>query len=147
MIEKHLEHQQDLYHNFIDFKKAFDQVGHDCLWHLLRSFSSNKNLVQSIEELYANSSNDALLNNPIGGVLLDYGGSLLRMYTVTCPIQHLPREYHAGHPTGPPCFHLNGGRHICNLRFADDIDLLGGINQELQDFTDKLLARGGVYDM
>ena len=26
LIEKCLQHQQDLYHNFIDFKKAFDRV-------------------------------------------------------------------------------------------------------------------------
>ena len=31
MIAKHLEHQCTLYHNFIDFKKAFDRVCHDDL--------------------------------------------------------------------------------------------------------------------
>ena len=31
MIAKHLEHQRTLYHNFIDFKKAFDRVCHDDL--------------------------------------------------------------------------------------------------------------------
>ena len=37
-IEKHLEHQKDLYHNFIDFKKAFDRVWHDGLWRALRGW-------------------------------------------------------------------------------------------------------------
>ena len=32
-----------------------------------------------------------------------------------------------------------GGRPICNLRFVDDIDLMGGSNDELQDFTNKLV--------
>ena len=32
LIEKHLENQKDLYHNFIDFKKAFDRVWHEGLW-------------------------------------------------------------------------------------------------------------------
>ena len=45
MIEKHLEHQEDLHHNFIDFKKAFDQVWHDGLWHIMRSFNIDENLV------------------------------------------------------------------------------------------------------
>ena len=40
-----------------------------------------------------------------------------------------------------------GGRHISNLRFANDIDLLGGTNKELQDFTDKLVACAGTYNM
>ena len=32
IIAKHLEHQRSLYHNFIDFKKAFDRVCHASLW-------------------------------------------------------------------------------------------------------------------
>ena len=35
MIAKHLEHQLTLYHNFNDFKKAFDRVCHDDLRKLL----------------------------------------------------------------------------------------------------------------
>ena len=35
IIAKHLEHQRSLYHNFIDFKKAFDRVCHDSLWNVL----------------------------------------------------------------------------------------------------------------
>ena len=35
LIAKHLEHQRNLYHNFIDFKKAFDRVCHDILWKVL----------------------------------------------------------------------------------------------------------------
>ena len=32
ICEKYLQHQQDLYHVFIDFKKAFDRVWHAALW-------------------------------------------------------------------------------------------------------------------
>ena len=35
IIAKHLEHQRNLYHNFIDFKKAFDRVCHHGLWKVL----------------------------------------------------------------------------------------------------------------
>ena len=38
IIEKHLQHQGDLFHNFIDFMKAFDKVWHTGLWQVLRSF-------------------------------------------------------------------------------------------------------------
>ena len=31
LCEKYLQHQQDLYHVFIDFKKAFDRVWHTAL--------------------------------------------------------------------------------------------------------------------
>ena len=32
LCEKYLQHQQDLYHVFIDFKRAFDRVWHAALW-------------------------------------------------------------------------------------------------------------------
>ncbi|GFR71232.1 endonuclease-reverse transcriptase [Elysia marginata] len=34
LIEKHMQHQRDLFHNFIDFKKALDRVWYDGLWHV-----------------------------------------------------------------------------------------------------------------
>ena len=40
-----------------------------------------------------------------------------------------------------------GGRSICNLRFADDIDLMGGSNVKLQDLTNRLVDRGTAYRM
>ena len=39
IIEKHLQHQRDQLHNFIDFKKIFDRVWHAGLWQVLRSFN------------------------------------------------------------------------------------------------------------
>ena len=30
-----------------------------------------------------------------------------------------------------------GGREISNLRFADDIDIIAGINSELQELTNR----------
>ena len=32
LCEKYLHQQQDLYHVYIDFKKAFDRVWHAALW-------------------------------------------------------------------------------------------------------------------
>ena len=40
-----------------------------------------------------------------------------------------------------------GGRPVCNLRFADDIDLMAGTNGELQALTDKLAQTAGSYGM
>ena len=40
-----------------------------------------------------------------------------------------------------------GGNPVCNLRFADDIDLMGGSNAELQELTDKLATKAGAYGM
>ena len=38
-----------------------------------------------------------------------------------------------------------GGKSICNLRFADDIDLMGGSNDELRDLTNRLSDRATAY--
>ena len=78
-----LQHQRDLFHNFIDFKKAFDRVWHEGLWQVLRNFS-----------------------------------------TISI-----------------------GGRSTNNLRFADDIDLMGGSEAELQELTNRLVNTAGAYGM
>ena len=56
IMEKHLQHQKELFHNFIDFKKAFDRVWHDGLWHALRSFGIEEGLVQIMKSLYSSAS-------------------------------------------------------------------------------------------
>ena len=38
-----------------------------------------------------------------------------------------------------------GGRLTCNLRFADDIDLMNGSNGELRDLTNRLIDRATAY--
>ena len=40
-----------------------------------------------------------------------------------------------------------GGRPVCNLRLTDDIDLMGGINCELQDLTNRIVDRTPAYGM
>jgi len=38
-----------------------------------------------------------------------------------------------------------GGWPLCNLRFADVIDLMGGSEAELQDLTTRLERTAGAY--
>ena len=40
-----------------------------------------------------------------------------------------------------------GERPICNLRFADDVNLMGGSNGELQDLTSRLVDRAKARGM
>ena len=46
LCEKYLQHQQDLYHVFIDFKKAFDRVWHAALWATMKKYNTSTNLIQ-----------------------------------------------------------------------------------------------------
>ena len=68
ITEKHLQHQRDLFHNFMDFKKAFDRVWHKGLWKVLRSFSTEEGLIQAIQLLCENSSSAVLWNCQLGKV-------------------------------------------------------------------------------
>ena len=45
LCEKYLQHQQSLYHVFVDFKKAFDRVWHAALWATTRLYNINDNLI------------------------------------------------------------------------------------------------------
>ena len=51
IIAKHLEHQRSLYHNFIDFKKAFDRVCHDSLWKVLIGGTIDGGFIKVIQAL------------------------------------------------------------------------------------------------
>ena len=43
--EQYLQHQQNLYHVFIDFKKAFDRVRHEALWATMRKYNINASII------------------------------------------------------------------------------------------------------
>ena len=43
---RYLQQQQDLYHVFIDCKRAFDRLWHKALWSTLRLYNINANLIQ-----------------------------------------------------------------------------------------------------
>ena len=45
MAEKYIEHIRKLYHNFVDFKKAFDRVWHIGLWKVMRHFNIDEILL------------------------------------------------------------------------------------------------------
>ena len=66
LCEKYLQHQQDLYLVFVDFKKAFDRVWHAVLWATMRHFNINANLIRMIQDLYDKATSAVYLNNSIG---------------------------------------------------------------------------------
>ena len=50
LSEKYLQHQQDHYHVFIDFKKAFDRVWRAALWATMKKDNISANLIQVIKK-------------------------------------------------------------------------------------------------
>ena len=50
--EKYLQYQQNLYHVFIEFMKAFDRVWHEALWATTiqkRKYNINASFIRAIE--------------------------------------------------------------------------------------------------
>ena len=66
LIEKYLQRQQDLYHVFIDFKKAFDRVWHAALWATMKKYNISTNCIQVIKNLYNKATSAVLFNSSIG---------------------------------------------------------------------------------
>ena len=50
LCEKYLQHQQDLYHVFIGFKKAFHRVWHAALWATMKKYNIGTSLIQVIKK-------------------------------------------------------------------------------------------------
>ena len=67
LCEKYLQHQQNLYHVFIDLKKkTFDRVWHAALWATMRKYNISANLVCTIEQLYDKATSAVQMNGSIG---------------------------------------------------------------------------------
>ena len=136
--ERHLQHQKDLYHVFIDFKKAFDRVWHEALWDTMRLYNININLITVIQKLYEKATSAVCFNKSIGDWFKTSVG--VRQGCLFSPtlfnillerIMTDALEDHAGTVS-------IGGRTITNLRFANDIDGLKGTETELANLVERL---------
>ena len=65
LCEKYLQHQQDLYHVFIDFEKAFTGFWHAALW-ATKKYTISANLTQVIKNLYYEAASAVLFKRSIG---------------------------------------------------------------------------------
>ena len=65
LCEKYLLHQQDIYHVFKDFKKAFDRLRNAALWATMKNYNISANLVRVIKNLYDKATSGVLLNSSI----------------------------------------------------------------------------------
>ena len=125
----------------------FDRVWHSGLWKVMEDFGIDEGLIEVIQALYKHSSSAVLLNNQIGqffpttvGVRQ---GCLLSPVLFNIFLERIMLNTLEDHYT----FISIGGRPVCNLRFADDIDLMAGSNSELQSLTDRLSASASAFGM
>ena len=84
----------NLYHVFIDFKKAFDRVWQAALWATMRKYNISANLVRTIEQLYDKTTRAVQMNGSIGEMVQNNSRSKTRMSSVTHPLQYVSRTDH-----------------------------------------------------
>ena len=147
LCEKYFQRQQDLYHNFIDFKKAFDRVWHAALWATMKKYSISTNLIQVIKNLYNKATSAVLFNGSIGdwfrttvGVRQ---GCLLSPTFFNIFLERITTDALEDHEGTVSI----GGRTITNLRFADDIDGVAGDEEELANLVEHLDKASTAYGM
>ena len=66
LCKKNLQHQQELYHVFIDSKKAFNRVWYAALWATIEKYNVNASLIRVIKNLYDKATSAVLFKCSIG---------------------------------------------------------------------------------
>ena len=145
LSEKYLEHQKPLYHNFIDFKKAFDRVWHKALWTVKRKYNINNNIICTIMSLYDHAKSLVL----VAGKRSNWFSSKVRQGCVLSPyLLNLFLEFIMTEALDSFDGDVKvNGRIVSNLRFADDIDLIASCEDELRELTERLDTTARKYGM
>ncbi|PVD37194.1 hypothetical protein C0Q70_04189 [Pomacea canaliculata] len=108
----------------------------------MRSFNIEEGLIQMVAALLQERLQRGTTQQPTRRVLRDDDrvrqGCLLSPILFNIFLEKIMQE-----PPQPPYLNLHWWQTLCNLRFADDIDLMAGSNNELQDLTDRLSRRAG----
>ena len=146
LCERYLQHQQDLFHVFVDFKTAFDRVWHAILWSTMKVYNINASLIKVIESLYSKATS-----------AVNYNGSVWEWFRTTVGVRQ-------GCLLSPTLFNIclermtdaledhegsvsTGDGTITNIRFADDIDALAGREEELVKLVNHLDSASTTYGM
>ena len=145
--EKYLQHQQNLYHVFIDFKKAFDRIWHEALWTTMRKYYISSSIIRAIENLYDKAQSAALFNGSTEEWLRTTAGvrqeCLLSPTLFNIFLERIMCEALDDHEGSVSI----GGRLTTNLRFADDIVVNAEEEEEAGVVVDRLDTTTTRYKM
>ena len=139
IIEKAREFQENIYFCFIDYAKAFDCVGHNKLWEILKEMGIPDCLTCLLRNLYADQEETVRTGH--GTIDWFQIGKGVRQSCILSPcLFNLYAEY-IMRKTG-----LNEAqagikiaeRNMNNLRYADDITLMAESEEELKSLLMKV---------
>ena len=123
IIEKVQALDKSVYLNFIDFKKAFDNVHRNTLWMILRSYGIPDKILNMIASFYADSRCSVQVNSTLGKWFEMFSkvrqGCLLSPLLFAVAMDRVMRR--AVETTGQSGIHWTQGERLTDLDFADDV--------------------------
>ena len=136
VMEKNREYGRNMYLCFIDYRKAFDMVSHELLWKGMLEMGFSSRIVDLIKGLYTDQSSTVRTTH---GLTVDF--RIEKDVQKRCILSpHLFNIYsEAITRTALESFEGKiDGRSITNLRYADDIVLVVGGIEELQNIVNRV---------
>ena len=148
VIERDRKYGKNIYLCFIDYRKAFDMVSHELLWKGMLEMGFSSHIVDLIKNLYTGRSASVRTTH---GLTVDFGseqgvrqGCILSPHLFNTYSEVIMRNALEGFQGTVKI----GGRIITRLRYADDIVLVGGSMEELQDIVNRVheaSSQAGLY--
>ena len=93
LCDRYLQHQQELYHVFIDFKNAFVRVWHAALWATIKKYNISTNLIRIIKNLHGKVTRAVFFNSIVDWLRKKTqkknSWSPTGMSTLIRPLQHI----------------------------------------------------------
>jgi len=148
--ETYIEHQNYVYHNFIDFKKAFGRVWHEALWLTMLKHNFRPSIVSVLKSLYEHAKSTVLIGDKYSPWFKSNVG--VRQGCVLSPtlfnifLEQIMMDTLDSFDTFNSGVTI-GGQTLTNLRFADDIDLICSNEEDLRQLTLLLDVTARKYGM
>ena len=139
IIKKARKFQENIYFCFVDYAKAFDCVGHNKLWKILKEMRIPDHLTCLLRHLYGGQ--EATVRTVHGTTdWFQIGKGVCQGYILSPCLFNLYAEYimrNTGLEEAQTGIKV-AGRNINNLRYADDTNLMAESEEELKSLLMKV---------
>ena len=132
-LKKHESSRKNIYFCFIDYAKAFDCVGHNKLWKILKEMGIPDHLTCLLRNLYAGQERTARTGHGTTH-WIQMGNGVCQGYTLSPCLFNLYAEYimwNARVDESQAGIKF-AGRNINNLRYANDTTLMAENEEKLK---------------
>ena len=131
IAEKKKRQGKKIYNCFIDFQKAFDTVKHKVIWAVLRSYDIEEKMVTLLEKIYEKAQSAVRIGKNQGAWSRTEVG--IRQGDPLSPLLFIEYLEKVMDHLKESKYGINiSGTIVNNLRFVDDIDLIGEECSSLQ---------------